>query len=123
VHNTYRGASGRPYKPLTVDLFADLCFRTPRADRSENYLYARLNNCGETPVQDVADLLHELRGRRNVADYDVRPPFPFPEAGTSVTNAAVAIRTLDALTPTERIRITHAVKLYEQEIGDVNRQP
>jgi hypothetical protein len=102
---------------------ADLRFRTPRADRAHNYLYVRLNNCGETSVRDAADLLHELRGRRNVADYDVRPPFPFPEAATAVTNAAVVIKTLDTLTPAERIRITDAMKKYEQQIGDVTWHP
>jgi hypothetical protein len=104
-------------------LLADLRFRTPRADRAHNYLYVRLNNCGEPPVRDAANLLHDLRSRRNLADYDVRSAFRLHEAATAVSDAADVIRILNALTTAERTRVTNAMKTYEQQIGDVTWQP
>ena len=67
--------------------------------------------------------MHDLRSRRNVADYDVRPPFPFQDAATAIADAANVLRILDSLTPAERTRITDAIKLYEQQISDVTWQP
>src|SRR5437773_9338428 len=117
----WRRAASRAYYAafhVARDLLADLRFRTPRADRAHNYLYVRLNNCSEPQIRDAADLLHDLRSRRNVADYDVRPPFPFQDAATAIADAASILRILNSLTPAERTRTTDAMKLYEQQIGD-----
>jgi hypothetical protein len=64
-----------------------------------------------------------LRTLRNFADYDVHSTFVAREAPMAVTRAADIIQILDALTPAERTRITDAMKLYEQQIGDVTWQP
>src|SRR4051812_2866511 len=53
----WRSAVSRAYYAAfhaARDLLADLRFRTPRADRAHNYLYVRLNNCGEPSTQDAA---------------------------------------------------------------------
>jgi uncharacterized protein (UPF0332 family) len=105
------------------DLLADLGFTTPRADRAYEYVYRRLNNCGLAAVRVAANQLHDLRTRRNRADYDVAAPFPTALASGQVAAAEYVIQTLDALTPAERTQITDAMKLYEQQIGDVTWVP
>jgi hypothetical protein len=67
--------------------------------------------------------LHDLRTLRNVADYDVRPPFTARQAIASITDTEDVLRIIDALTPAERTQITDAMKLYEQQIGDVTWHP
>src|SRR5438046_9760214 len=69
------------------DLLTALRFRTPRADRAHNYLYVRLNNCGEPRVENAAFLLNKLRGRRNHADYDVGGAFYLADVAQSVVVA------------------------------------
>jgi hypothetical protein len=83
----------------------------------------RLNNCGEPSVERAANLLHELRTRRNQADYDLGPAIPRKAATDSVADAESIFRTLDALTPPELTRITDAMKVYEQAVGDVTWRP
>lgn len=59
----WRSAASRAYYAAfhaARELLTSLRFRTPRADRAHNYLYVRLNNCGEPSVRRAADLLHEL---------------------------------------------------------------
>jgi hypothetical protein len=102
---------------------AALRFRTPRADRAHNYLYVRLNNCGDLSLRQAADLLHELRNLRNEADYDIRPSFPIRAAARSISDAEAVILALDTTAPATRTRMTDAIKLYEQSIGDVTWQP
>src|SRR5437899_8019069 len=79
----WRSAASRAYYAAfhaARDLLAALRFRTPRADRAHNYLYVRFNNCGAPAVERAASRLHDLRNLRNVADYDVGPPFQAQEA-------------------------------------------
>jgi uncharacterized protein (UPF0332 family) len=121
-----RSAASRAYYAAfhaARDLLTALRFRTPRADRAHNYLYVRLGNSGEPQVHRAANLLHELRNQRNVADYDVHSLFTARKARVSVTNAEDFLRILDGLTPAERTQITAAMKVYEQQIGDVTWQP
>jgi uncharacterized protein (UPF0332 family) len=122
----WRSAASRAYYAafhVARDLLTALHFRTPRADRAHNYLYARLNNAGDALVERAATLLHELRTRRNFADYDVRSPYAAPDAVRSVADAEEVLRILDALTPAQSVQITDAMKLYEQGIGDVTWYP
>jgi uncharacterized protein (UPF0332 family) len=122
----WRSAASRAYYAAfhaARDLLTDLRFRAPRADRAHNYLYARLNNCGAPLVRRAANLLTDLRTLRNVADYDVRQPFAARQASASVTDTEEILRILDALTPAERVQVTDAMKVYEQQIGDVTWKP
>jgi uncharacterized protein (UPF0332 family) len=105
------------------DLLTGLGFRVPRADRAHDYLYRRLNNGGLTTVQFAADRLLELRRLRNWVDYDVGRPYTRAAATSDVVTAERIIQTLDALTPVDRTQITDAMKLYEQQIGDVTWHP
>lgn len=122
----WRSAVSRAYYAafhVARDLLAALGFQTPRADRAHNYLYARLNNSGDAGVEDVAKRLHELRRRRNQADYDLLPPLPRQDAASYIAMAERVVQSLDTLTPAQRTRITDAMKLYEQGVGDVTWQP
>jgi uncharacterized protein (UPF0332 family) len=104
------------------DVLKALGFVVPRADRAHEYLYRRLNNCGVAPITNAGRMLHALRRLRNQADYDVELPFP-GTAIAAVTNAESVLKTLDTLTPAERVQITDAMKVYEQQIGDVTWRP
>src|SRR5262245_15254998 len=122
----WRSAASRAYYAafhVARDLLSGLRFRTPRADRAHEYLYRRLNNCGEPVAVRAASLLHALRTLRNLADYDVGVPFPVQDAHRSISDSGGVVQILDGLTPAERTRITDAVKLYEQQIGDVTWHP
>jgi hypothetical protein len=74
----WRSAASRAYYAAfhgARDYLAALRFRTPRADRAHNYRYVRFNNAGHPTVERAANLLHDLRTRRNFADYDLQAPF------------------------------------------------
>jgi len=90
---------------------------------SHNYLYVRLNNCGNPAVERAATELHDLRNLRNVADYDVGAPFSAQEAADAVVSTEGILSVLDALNPTERSNMTDAMKSYEQGIGEVTWRP
>jgi hypothetical protein len=45
------------------------------------------------------------------------------DAADAVLDAEQVVQTLDALTPAERVQITDAMKVYEQQIGDVTWHP
>lgn len=122
----WRSAVSRAYYATfhaARDLLDLLRFRTPRADRAHNYLYVRLNNSGEPAVVQAANLLHDLRTRRNRADYDMRAAITGGDATDAIADAERILQTLDALTPADRIQITDAIKHYEQQVGDVTWQP
>ncbi len=121
-----RSAVSRAYYAafhVARDLLADLGFTTPRADRAHEYLYRRLNNSGSAVVRVAANQLHDLRSLRNRADYDLAAPFSAALATSQVAAAEYVIQTLDALTPAERAQITGAMKVYEQQVGDVTWHP
>lgn len=118
----WRSAASRAYYAAR-DLLTAFHFTTPRADHAHEYLYRRLNNCGERAVQDAADQLLDLRRLRNRADYDMRSPFLVSHATDAVADADQILQTFDALTLAERSRITDAIKDYERQIGDVTWRP
>ena len=104
-----RSAVSRAYYAVfhaARDLLTALRFQTPRADKAHNYLYVRLNNCGERRVEDAAFRLDNLRGLRNQADYDVRRPLLPNAPADAVADADAILQVLGSLTPAERARIT-----------------
>src|SRR5436309_2678182 len=122
----WRTATSRAYYAVfhtARDLLAGLGFTVPQADRAHEYLYRRLNNCANAGVAAAAKRLHELRRRRNDADYDLHRAFPAGTPAKSVTDAETIVQVLDALTAAERSQITDAMKIYEQQVGDVTWQP
>jgi uncharacterized protein (UPF0332 family) len=105
------------------DLLAALQFWTPRADRTHNFLYDRLNNSGDPVAVDMASVVNDLRRLRNEFDYDVRMTPQAGDAADAVANADEVLRVIDALTPAAHTQITAAIKAYEQAVGDVTWQP
>jgi hypothetical protein len=102
----------------------DLGFTVPQADRAHAYLWMRLGNCGETLVQQAAADLHDLRRRRNQADYDLHRPHRQNMATPQVLLARRIIQVLDGLDAATRTRITDAMKTYERDVlGDVTWHP
>src|SRR6267154_1443857 len=89
-----RSAVSRAYYAafhVARDLLAGLGFVVPRADRAHEYLYRRLNNCGLPTVRVAAGKLHDLRSRRNQADYDLALAVSVPLATGQVAAAEFAI--------------------------------
>ena len=121
-----RSAASRAYYGVfhaARDLLTALRFRTPRADRAHNYVYVRLNNCGHASIEDAAFLIHELRGLRNQADYDMHRLLPPKAVADAIADAERILQAIDALSSAERVQITNGMKLYEQQIGDVTWTP
>jgi hypothetical protein len=67
----WRSAVSRAYYAafhVARQLLTDLGFRVPFADRAHDYLWLRLQNCGEAPVETAGAELKELRKYRNYAN-------------------------------------------------------
>src|SRR5947209_5019004 len=74
----WRTAASRAYYAVFHagrELLATLRFGVPHADRAHEYVYRRLNNCGNAGVENAAKIIHQLRRSRNEADYDFPRPF------------------------------------------------
>jgi hypothetical protein len=99
------------------DLFESLGFRVPHADQAHHYLYVRLYNSANAALADAADDLHELRRRRNEADYDFRRAHARGMAAGLVAAADRVIQSLAAASsePT-RTQITTSMKDYERNV-------
>lgn len=122
----WRSAVSRAYYAAfraTRDFLGGLRFVTPRADRAHEYLYRRLNNCGNVAVINPTTLLHDLRKRRNMGDYDMGVAYSAGVAAACVADAEAVMKVLDGLTLAERTQIADAMKLYEQGIGDLTWRP
>src|ERR1700748_2025974 len=64
----WRTATSRAYYAAfhyARDLLTGMGFTVPRADQAHQYLYHRLNNCGNPPLIRIASELHQLRRHRN----------------------------------------------------------
>jgi uncharacterized protein (UPF0332 family) len=123
----WRTAIGRAYYAafhVARQLLEELGFRVPKADRAHAYLSMRLNNCGDTPMQQAAADLHSLRSLRNQADYDLQRPIRQTVALAQTQIVQQIIQTLTAARQ-EPIRtpITDAMRNYERDVlGDVTWQ-
>jgi hypothetical protein len=99
------------------ELLESLGFAVPRADRAHAYLWRRLSNCGVAQVQNAGRELNDLRGDRNVADYELHRGLPHSLAEGQVLVAKSIIDVLDKASqePT-RTFIIEAMKAYERDI-------
>lgn len=98
-------------------LLRDLGFRPPRADQAHAYLWLRLSNCGDPQLELAGRRLHDLRGERNGADYDLDIAVGRSSAAGHTRLAGQLIQVLDAgrVEPT-RTRITDAMRVYERTV-------
>jgi uncharacterized protein (UPF0332 family) len=116
----WRTATSRAYYAAfhaLRDLFNGLGFRVPRADAAHNYLYVRLYNSANSALAGAANDLHELRQRRNEADYDFHLAHSQRRAVRMVALAGGILQGLAAAAsePT-RTQITNAMKDYERNV-------
>jgi uncharacterized protein (UPF0332 family) len=97
-------------------LLSQVGFEVPAASASHQYLYQRLNNCGEPAVQSAATVLNHLRRERNFADYDLDAMVDEVRAIKAV-NAAMDVNiALCALASTPAIlsQVTQTMRDYER---------
>jgi uncharacterized protein (UPF0332 family) len=98
-------------------LFADLNFSVPRADRAHQYLVFRLSNSGESAVEQAGRNLDTLRRLRNRADYDGVPALTQSQATAAVQLAETIIQELDlARHEPVRTRMRDAMIVYERDV-------
>ena len=93
-------------------------FLVPRADRAHVYLSRRLMNSQHVDMIRAGTWLDDLRGLRNVADYDIDEVVSQAEAIANQETAVKAIRLLeDAVAlPTVLAQITLAMRDYERDV-------
>lgn len=124
----WRTAVSRAYYAVfhaARNLFADMHFAVPRADRAHQYVVFRLSNCGEAAVEQAGRDLDTFRRLRNRADYDERPPLAQPQAGAAVQLAERILKVLDAAERDPvRTRMRDAIVIYERDVlHDATWQP
>lgn len=124
----WRSAVSRAYYAafhVACQLFVDLGFTVPRADRAHAYVWLRLTNSGHGDVQNAGLNLNHLRQQRNRADYDAHRPVSQPTAVKELQTAIEIVRVLDsAMSEPTRSQITDAMKTYERDVlKDVTWQP
>ena len=116
----WRSAVSRAYYAafhVARNLFTDLGFTVPKAERAHAYLWLRLANCGHPDVQNAGLDLNHLRQDRNRADYEAQRSMSRPTAAKNVQIAAEIIHVLDAaaLGPT-RTLVVDTMKVYERDV-------
>jgi uncharacterized protein (UPF0332 family) len=124
----WRTAVSRAYYAafhVARQMFTNLGFRVPRADRAHQYLVFRLSNSGESGVEQAGRDLDTLRRLRNRADYDEIPALTQAQATAAVQLASNIIQVLDLATQEPaRTRMRDAMIAYERDVlHDVTWQP
>jgi uncharacterized protein (UPF0332 family) len=124
----WRTAVSRAYYAafhVARQLFSDLQFAVPRADRAHQYLVFRLSNSGESVVEQAGRDLETLRRLRNRADYDETPAVTQPQAVAAAQIAEAIIQALDASRQEPaRTRMRDAMIAYERDVlRDVTWHP
>lgn len=120
VEAEWRSAVSRAYYAafhVARQLFDELSFAVPRADRAHGYLWLRPANAGHRDVEEAGNRLNALRRERNRADYDPHVFVSQAIARTHLQRAEEIIQALDAaaIEPV-RSQITDAMKLYERDV-------
>ncbi len=118
----WRSAVSRAYYSVfhvAREFLEGLGFSVPQADRAHGYLWLRLQNCGEPPLEQLGRDLKDMRGQRNRADYDLHRPFRQTDAQQEVRRAATLIQLLDAVVEPTRTQVMDAMKDYERLVLQV----
>lgn len=116
----WRTATSRAYYAAfhaARDLFRSFGFRVPHADQAHQYLYVRLFNCLNPVVVSAAVDLHDLRRRRNEADYDLHLAYNRQTPARLILIARAVIQALAvASSEPTRTQIVTAMKDYERNV-------
>ncbi len=125
----WRSAASRAYYAAfhTVrQLFTQVGFRVPLADRAHSYLSLRLTNSGHADVCKAGTDLKSLRRVRNRADYDLDTGFHQREAEDQVQLAMDVVQLIETLSRTPPILgpVVNSIKTYERHVlGEVTWHP
>ena len=116
----WRSAVSRAYYAAFHEarqLLQGLGFTVPLGDQAHAYLWLRLSNCGNLPVQVAGSDLNTLRRERNRSDYDIHRDLHQADALLQVQAAARIIQILDGVSNDPiRGQIMDAMKIYERSI-------
>jgi uncharacterized protein (UPF0332 family) len=120
----WRSAISRAYYAAfhtAREFLTRLRFRVPPGEQAHAYLWLRLSNTGDPKADVIARLLRDLRGRRNIADYDLGRPRSQANATDATNDAQDLIARLDAPagTPAEPA-IRDGMRAYEQAVLKVD---
>ena len=118
----WRSAVSRAYYSVfhvAREFLEGLGFTVPQADRAHGYLWLRLQNCGEPPLEQLGRDLKNMRGQRNRADYDLNRAWNQTDAQQEVRRAATLIQLLDAVVEPTRTQVMIAMKDYERLVLQV----
>ena len=100
---------------------ARLRFRVPAADQAHAYLWLRLSNTSDPATDRIGRLLRDLRGRRNVADYDLTRTRTRANAVDAAADARDVITAIDAIIGTaSEPAIRDGMRAYEQSVLKVD---
>jgi uncharacterized protein (UPF0332 family) len=72
---TYRSAVSRAYYAIfhcAVEFLSELGFPASRGPQAHGELQFRVNNCGVAEFQQLYGMIHQLYGRRRLADYELK---------------------------------------------------
>jgi len=116
----WRSAVSRAYYAafhVARELLEELGFRVAQADRAHAYLWRRLQNCGDTAVQEAGSDLQDLRHNRNKSDYDFKLSVTKAEALIRLQSAeSVVLRLEAAKVEPVQSAIRDTMKIYERNI-------
>jgi uncharacterized protein (UPF0332 family) len=95
----WRSAVSRAYYAAfhaSREFFVSLRFVVARSDKAHAYLWLRLQNCKDLPLERAGSELNDLRNERNKADYDFQQPLAQKRAGQLILAAERIILALEA---------------------------
>jgi uncharacterized protein (UPF0332 family) len=113
----WRSAVSRAYYSVfhvAREFMDSLGFTVPQADRAHAYLWLRLQNCGESALEQLGRDLQDLRRQRNYADYDLKRTYFQSDAHREVRRAATLIQVLNTVVEPTRTQVMNAIKDYER---------
>lgn len=124
VEAEWRSAISRAYYAafhVAREFLTGLRFRVPAGEQAHAYLWLRLSNTGDPKNDVIGRLLRDLRGKRNIADYDLMRGRTVSNAQDALNDAIDLIAQLDALSVTATaIVLRDKVRNYEQNVLKVD---
>ena len=108
------------------EFFVGIRFQVPHSERAHAYLWLRLQNCKDGLLKTAGSDLHDLREKRNKADYDFRLPLAQNLAADLTRVAGRIILALEAAAadPARAAAAQAEMIVYERDVlQDVTYQP
>lgn len=95
-----------------------LRFKPPQSDRAHAYLWMRFHNSQDALLIQAGGELSNLRGRRNIADYDLRRSMSQAAARIEVQAAEAIITLIETIQrdPARSAAARDAMVLYERDV-------